>query len=90
MRRVEAIITGKVQGVSFRASTKRKAKELGLDGWVKNLPDGSVGLVAEGEGEAVSELLEWCRRGPAAANVENVEITEGEPEGKLDGFEIRY
>lgn len=65
-------VSGKVQGVYYRASTAKKAKELGLKGWVKNMPDGRVELVAEGSAEALAELQRWCWQGPALAKVERV------------------
>lgn len=82
-------ISGRVQGVTFRASTRRKADELGIDGWVKNLPDGRVEAVFEGRERDVDKLVEWCHRGPRLANVEKVEKTEEKPEG-IEGFEVKY
>lgn len=79
------IISGKVQGVFFRQSTKEKALKLGVNGYVRNLADGRVEVVAEGE--KVYELIEWCRKGPADAIVKDVEITEIEP-GNYRGFTI--
>ncbi len=74
----EAIIRGKVQGVFFRGSAREKAEELGVRGEVKNLPDGSVWLVAEGEEEAVNELIAWCYEGPLRAEVQEVIVKDGE------------
>jgi acylphosphatase len=71
--RVRVRISGIVQGVFFRASTRHIALELGLKGWVRNLPDGKVEAVFEGEEERVLKALEWCRRGPPGAKVERVE-----------------
>ena len=71
-------ITGKVQGVYYRASAADEANRLGVNGEVWNMRDGSVGLIAEGEDEVINELITWCRRGPARAEVENVEIKDGE------------
>jgi acylphosphatase len=76
MRRARAIVTGRVQGVSFRASTCSEARRLGVVGWVRNLPDGSVELEAEGDDDRVAALLAWCEHGPPGARVANVAITE--------------
>ena len=67
-------IYGKVQGVFFRDSSRRKAKELNLTGWVKNEPDGTVQIVAEGQESDLKELIEWCKNGPNHANVDEVGI----------------
>lgn len=89
MKRAHLFVSGRVQGVSFRASTRRKARELGVKGWVKNLPDGRVEAVAEGEEADVDKLVEWCRHGPRLASVEDVEVSEEEPEG-LDRFQVKF
>lgn len=81
-------VKGKVQGVFYRASTQAKAKELGLSGWVKNEEDGSVLIEAEGEEQKLEKMLEWCRQGPGAAIVNDVEFEEVEPQG-VNGFETR-
>lgn len=83
-------ISGRVQGVFFRANTKKRARELGIKGWVKNLPDGRVEVMAEGEEEEVKELVEWCKSGSRHAEVTNVEVEYGEYQGELGDFEIRY
>lgn len=72
MDRLHIIVKGIVQGVFFRASTRRKADELGLVGWVRNMDDGSVEIVAEGENHKLQELLLWCGKGPGGAAVEEV------------------
>lgn len=87
--RVHVFISGSVQGVFFRAHTRRKAFELGLAGWVKNLPNGRVEAVFEGAEERVEEMVVWCHQGPPASQVEKLEKVE-EPEEGLKGFEIRY
>jgi len=84
------VISGRVQGVWFRANTKEKANQLGVRGWVKNLPDGRVEAVFEGEREKVKELIRWCHVGPPLAKVENVEVEWKEFEGKYDDFSILY
>lgn len=76
MRRVRAIVSGRVQGVSYRASTADTASRLGLVGWVKNRVDGTVELEAEGPADKIDELLAWCRSGPPAARVDDVSITD--------------
>ena len=73
---------GRVQGVFFRAETQDRARSLGLAGWVRNANDGSVEAVLEGERERVDTLLRWCRRGPALAEVEDVEVEWQEPRGE--------
>ena len=85
-RRVTA--EGEVQGVFFRETTRRKATEAGVAGWVTNRSDGKVEAVFEGPAEAVDELVEFCRVGPTAASVENVDVQDEEPEG-LTGFDVR-
>ncbi|HAP61965.1 MAG TPA: acylphosphatase [Cytophagales bacterium] len=82
-----AVVHGKVQGVWFRASTQQRAAELGVVGWVRNLPDGTVALHAEGTEQAVAALLDWCQTGPPQAIVNQVVSQTTEPlQAKL--FEI--
>ena len=88
--RVHLVVSGRVQGVAFRASTADAARRLGLRGWVRNLPDGRVEAEAEGDRPQVEALVAWCRRGPPAARVLDLEVTWGEPRGDLAGFEIRH
>jgi acylphosphatase len=87
--RLHLVVSGRVQGVFYRQSTADLARRLGLDGLVRNLPDGSVEVVAEGERAALEALLEACRRGPPAASVAGVEVAWGEPAGDLGPFEVR-
>lgn len=89
-RRIHLGIRGHVQGVFFRASTQRRARELGLAGWVRNRPDGSVEAVAEGPPEGLERLVEFCRQGPPAARVDEVDVRHEDPTGELDGFRVRY
>lgn len=89
-KRVHLKITGRVQGVGFRNSTRRKARELGVSGWVKNIADGSVEAVLEGEKDKVEDLISWANRGPRLANVNEVEVDRRQPKNDLDGFSIRY
>jgi acylphosphatase len=77
-----------VQGVFFRAEARARAEPLGLAGWIRNLPDGRVEAVFEGEDERVESMVEWCRRGPAGAEVEAVEVVREEPVGET-GFRVR-
>jgi acylphosphatase len=77
-----------VQGVFFRDSTRRLAESRGVSGWVRNNPDGSVEAVFEGEKEAVEAMLEFARRGPRGASVQDVDVREEAPEG-LARFEVR-
>lgn len=90
MEQVHLKISGSVQGVFFRAETKEKALELGLTGFVKNTQGGGVEVFAQGPREKLEALIEWCRKGPDAANVSHIEITWGNPQEKLETFEIRY
>jgi acylphosphatase len=85
-RRVRA--HGSVQGVFFRDSVRREARERGVAGWAENCADGSVDAVFEGEPDAVEALLEFVRKDPGHSSVDNVEVSDEEPEG-LSGFETR-
>jgi acylphosphatase len=82
------IVQGRVQGVAFRYATRERARALGVDGWVRNLPDGSVEAVLEGEPGRVEALSAFCRIGPPAARVDRVEEHAEEPEG-MQGFVVR-
>jgi acylphosphatase len=86
--RAHVYVSGRVQGVFFRATTRERAAELGVDGWVKNLADGRVEAVFEGSAEAVEAMVEFCHDGSPQASVEDVAVEDEEPAG-LDGFEIR-
>jgi len=90
MKRIHVFISGRVQGVFFREYTKKKAKELGVKGWVKNLKDGRVEAVFEGEDKAVEEIVKWCWEGSPYARVENVETTEEDYSDEFGNFEIRW
>ena len=81
-------VSGRVQGVAFRASTRAEARRHGVEGWVRNRADGSVEAVFEGAPAAVEALVAWCRQGPRFARVEGVEVREEALEG-LAGFELR-
>ncbi len=88
LTRAHVFVSGRVQGVYFRATTQETAREAGVDGWVKNRDDGRVEAVFEGPESAVEELLGFCHEGPPAAAVDEVEVTYESPAG-LEGFEIR-
>jgi acylphosphatase len=86
--RSHVVVHGRVQGVFFRDSARRRASELGVVGWVCNRSDGAVEAVFEGAPDAVSSMVDWSRRGPRGADVERVDEQEESPEG-LTGFEGR-
>ncbi len=88
LSRTRVLVSGRVQGVFFRDSTREKAEALGLSGWVRNLPNGDVEAVFEGDPESVREMVSWCEQGPPQATVEDVAAEEEPPEG-LHGFEVR-
>ena len=89
-KRLHVTVSGRVQGVFFRASTRDVAIEHGLIGWVRNCLDGSVEAILEGEADQVERVINWCRKGPDAAHVANVEIRWEEPTGEYDTFSIRH
>ena len=88
MTRKRVVVSGRVQGVFFRDTMRRRAEAVGVAGWVLNTPEGAVEAVFEGDPTAVDELVEFSRRGPSRAEVASVEINEEQPEG-LSGFEVR-
>lgn len=83
-------IKGKVQGVFFRASTRETAQKLGIRGWVRNLSDGTVETVAEGDSDALEKFIDWCKKGPESAMVTDVDIDMQTATGKFDNFTIEY
>lgn len=89
-KRAHVIVSGRVQGVFFRQNTFKKAKFLGLCGWVRNTKEGKVEAVFEGEEDKINEMIEWMRIGPPLARVDNIEISWEEPSGEFQDFEIRY
>lgn len=89
-RRLSAIVHGRVQGVFFRDFTQRQAWDLGLTGYVRNLPDGTVEAVAEGPQDALEELLERIRLGPPGARVDSVNFRWEDHSMEFDRFEVRY
>jgi acylphosphatase len=90
MKRMHVIISGRVQGVFFRARTRETAVALKLTGWVRNLHDGSVEAIFEGEDKNVESMLEWCRKGPPHAIVNNVDATGETYTGEFRDFRITY
>ncbi|NHN40842.1 acylphosphatase [Halorubellus sp. JP-L1] len=86
--RAHVYVSGRVQGVYFRATTRDTAREHGVDGWVRNLDDGRVEAVFEGDRDDVEAMVEFCHEGSPAANVAGVDVEWSDPEGE-DGFEIR-
>ena len=90
MKRLHCIVRGRVQGVSFRAYTQREARRLGLGGWVRNLPDGAVEAVAEGDEARLGDLLAWLHHGPSHARVDAVSPTWSDADGGFHDFQIRY
>jgi acylphosphatase len=90
MKRVRAEVSGRVQGVWFRASAQEKAMELGVVGYVKNLPNGNVEFAAVGEDDKVDALLEWAKRGPQMARVKEVRVGSLASSEEFDTFSIAY
>lgn len=88
MIRRRVVVHGHVQGVFFRDSVRRLARQRGVTGWVANRADGAVEAVFEGEPDAVERLVELCRAGPRGARVDSVDVVDEEPEG-LSGFAVR-
>jgi acylphosphatase len=89
MRRARAVVTGRVQGVSYRAATASEARRLGVAGWVRNRSDGSVELEVEGDPDKVAAFLFWCEKGPPDARVIEVAVEAQEPTGTDVGFTVR-
>ena len=81
-------IYGKVQGVFFRDSSRMKARELNLLGWVRNEQDGTIKIITEGEDKDLQRFIEWCKYGPDNAEVEKVDIKWTEPTGQFDDFKV--
>jgi len=88
--KAHVFISGRVQGVFFRYETKRIALRLGVSGWIRNLPDGRVEAVFEGEKSDVEEMIRFCHVGPPGAIVKNVKVIWEQPTGEFRGFQIRY
>lgn len=88
--RAQVRVTGRVQGVFYRQSTVAMARGLGLSGWVRNLPDGSVQALLEGERQLVEQAVAWCRQGPPQASVEDVAVAWLDGPAECAGFAIRH
>ncbi len=89
-KRAHVFVSGRVQGVFFRATTRKEAEKRGVKGWVKNLRDGRVEAVFEGEEEKVEEMIDFCHRGSSAAKVKDVEIEWEEYKDEFSNFSVRY
>ena len=89
-KQIILIIHGRVQGIFFRDSTRRKARKLGLTGWVSNESDGTVKVMAQGEEEKLEALIKWCYNGPMLARVDKIDIEWQEATGQFEKFEIKY
>ena len=88
--RVRAVVHGRVQGVAYRHYTCLRAQEQGITGWVRNLPDGSVEGLFEGDEAAVQNLVEWCRNGPPSALVERLDTRQETYTGEFENFTIAF
>ena len=86
--RARVIVSGRVQGVFFRSATRDEAEIRNVSGWVKNLPDGRVEALFEGEKDAVEQLVEFCRKGPPNAIIRDVEVVWEEYKSEFTGFQI--
>lgn len=89
MQRLHLVISGRVQGVFFRAAAAEQAAGLGLTGWVRNRRDGAVEIVAEGEAQALSALRRWCAHGPSGAHVDRVTALTATASGEFQSFSVR-
>ena len=90
LKRVHILISGDVQGIGFRFSTIQVARDLKLTGWVRNNPESTVEIIAEGEEESLENLIAWAKEGPKPAKVANVKIDWQKPTGDFDSFDVRY
>lgn len=88
--RIHITIKGLVQGIFFRASTKEKAQQLGITGWVRNLNSDKVEIVAEGEKKNLEELIEWCKTGSSLVKIEEIKVEWQSYQAEFENFEIRY
>jgi acylphosphatase len=89
-KRAHVIVSGRVQGVFFRAETQRAAQRYGVTGWVRNRPDGSVEAVFEGADQKVEMALAWCHSGSPMAQVSDVQVRWEDYTGEFDTFQITY
>ena len=88
--RAYVLISGRVQGVFFRENTKKQARDLGITGWVRNLPTGQVEAVFEGDKDKIEKIINWAKKGPVLAKVESIEIKWQKYQGEFNDFDIRY
>lgn len=88
MKRVHIFVKGIVQGVFFRHFTLQQAKQLGIKGWVRNLPDGRVEMVCEGSEDSIEKMIKWSKKGPQGAFVEDIDITYEEYKDEFTDFRI--
>ncbi len=88
--RAHIFVSGRVQGVYFREKTRKQTQEFGVFGWVRNLPDGRVEAIFEGEKENVEKIISWSKRGPFWAKVKNLETNWEQYKGEFENFEIKY
>jgi acylphosphatase len=89
MTRIHALLSGRVQGVFFRAETRDVARRNGVYGWVRNMSDGRVEAIFEGRAQDVDQVLQWCRSGPPNARVDDIHLKEETFTGEFEGFAIR-
>ena len=89
MHQAHLIISGRVQGVFYRATCEEVAKSYGLKGWVRNLPTGEVEVLAQGEKNKIEELISWCKKGPSGANVSTVKVEWSEVKEIFNSFSVR-
>ena len=89
-KRIHIFVTGRVQGVFFRQSTKVMAIKNNVKGWVQNLDDGRVEIIGEGETQDIDNLAHWCKTGPANSRVDEFELSEENISDEFDTFEVRY
>lgn len=87
--RKRVMVTGRVQGVFFRDRVRSEAQRLGVQGWVRNLPAGSVEAIFEAEEADVARMIEFCRKGPSGARVDDIEVTDEPARGEDTGFSVR-
>lgn len=90
IKRAHILVKGLVQGVFYRSTACQVGRQLGLTGWVKNLPDGRVEIIVEGEQEKIEEFIKWCWKGPPSARVDNVDVSYFEAFGEFNDFSIVY
>jgi len=87
--RAHIIVSGKVQGVGYRNNTFKQAKKIGVNGWIRNLEDGRVEAVFEGEKQEVEKIVNWAKRGPLSTNISDFKIEWQEPKEEFKNFEIK-